>query len=58
MGGTITVSDPIQAAELRSARQTVLGFMWGLVLVTFVVVLCGGLTNGLVLELVCHRMLL
>ena len=35
----ITVIDPIQAAQLRIARQTVLGFMWGVVLVIFVVIL-------------------
>jgi serine/threonine protein kinase len=36
---TITISDPLQAAELRKAQQTVLGFLWGVILVTFVVVL-------------------
>ena len=34
---TANTSDPVQAAHLRSARQTVLGFMWGLMLLTFVV---------------------
>ena len=39
VSSTVTIFDPVQAAELRKARQTVLGFMWGLVLVTFVIVL-------------------
>jgi hypothetical protein len=35
----VTITDPAQAAQLRIARQSVLGFMWGLVLVTFIVIL-------------------
>ncbi len=30
----ITVADPAQAAQLQSAQQSLLGFMWGLVLLT------------------------
>ncbi len=34
----ITITDPVQAARLRSAQQRILGFMWGLVALTLAAV--------------------
>src|SRR5262249_25132627 len=35
----VIVSDPVQAAQLRSARQTITGFLWGMAAVMVVVML-------------------
>ena len=34
----VTITDPVQAARLRSAQQRILGFLWGLVALTLAVV--------------------